>query len=101
MASDAQLAAGHALLRRFRALLAAGNVDELERWLTDAEASRVPAFVSLAHGIAADQDVVEAASTTSWSAGPTEGTGCKIKLLKRRGFGRATVALLRQRVLAP
>jgi transposase len=100
LAGDAHLAAAHALLQRYRALLAAGDVDELDRWLTDAEASQLPAFVSLAHGLAADRAAVEAALTTPWSAGPTEGTVCKIKFLKRRGFGRATFALLRQRVLA-
>ena len=104
LAGDAPLATAHALLQRYRALLTAGNVDELDRWLTDAAASQLPAFVSLAHGIAADRAAVEAALTTPWSAGPTEGAVCKIKSgarwAQRRGFGRATFDLLRQRVLA-
>jgi hypothetical protein len=99
LAGDAQLAAAHALLQRYRALLTAGDGDELDRWLQDAEASQLPAFVSLAHGLAADR-AAEAALTTPWSAGPTEGTVRKIKLVKRRRFGRATLALLRQRFLA-
>jgi transposase len=100
LAGDIQLASAHALLQRFRALLTAGNVEDLDRWLQDAATSRVKAFVSLAHGIATDRVAVEAALTTPWSAGPTEGIVCKVKLLKRRGFGRAKLALLRQRVLA-
>jgi len=60
----------------------------------------VAPFVSLANGISADRGAVEAALTTAWSNGPVEGHVHRIKLLKRRGYGRASFTRLRRRILA-
>jgi len=35
-----------------------------------------------------------------WSNGPVEGHVHRLKLLKRQGYGRASLRLLRRRVLA-
>jgi transposase len=37
--------------------------------------------------------------TLAWSNGATEGQIHRLKLVKRQGYGRASFALLRQRVL--
>ena len=42
---------------------------------------------------------VTAGLTLAWSTGVTEGQIHGLKLVKRQGYGRAAVALLRQRVL--
>jgi transposase len=42
---------------------------------------------------------VEAAFTLPWSTGPVEGHVHRVKLIKRAGYGRATLDLLRTRVL--
>jgi transposase len=94
------LASGHALVQRFRALLKEHNLAGLEGWLTDARASGLRAFVGLANGIEADRAAVEAAITRVWSTGPVEGHNHRLKLIKRRGYGRASFGLLRRRVLA-
>jgi transposase len=98
--ADPVLARAHRLLQDFRSLFTSGNVADLDRWLDDADQHGPPAFVSLAHGIRDDREAVNGALTTRWSAGPTEGRICKIKLQKRLGYGRAAFDLLRKRVLA-
>jgi transposase len=100
LAEDADLATGHGLLQRFRQVVAERDVGALAAWLTDAAASGLAPFASLANGIVADRAAVEAALSTPWSNGPVEGHVTRVKLLKRQHYGRATLDLLRRRVLA-
>ena len=76
------------------------EVAALDAWLIDAQASALAPFVSLANGLQQDRAAVEAALTTPWSNGPVEGHVHRLKLIKRQGYGRASVRLLRRRVLA-
>jgi transposase len=100
LADDPALACGHALLQRFRALVAGRDAGALDGWLADARASGLPGFVALANSIAADRAAVEGALTTEWSTGPVEGLVHKAKLLERQGYGRAKLDLLRARIPA-
>lgn len=100
LTADRELATGYDLLQRFRQLLAARAVAALDAWLKAAQASNLPTFLSLAHGIVADRAAVEAALTLPWSNGATEGHVHRVKLIKRQGYGRAKFDLLRRRVLA-
>jgi transposase len=100
LAQTPDLAAGHALVQRFRALLKGHDLAGLADWLADAKASGLRSFVGLANGIEADRAAVEAALTRVWSTGPVEGHNHRLKLIKRRGYGRAAFGLLRRRVLA-
>lgn len=100
LAEEDDVAAGHDLLQRFRRLVAARDPAALDGWLVDAVASGLGPFVSLAAGIALDRAAVDAALLTPWSNGPVEGLVHKVKLLKRQGYGRAKLDLLRARVLA-
>jgi transposase len=47
----------------------------------------------------ADQDAVQAGLTLRHSNGQTEGHVNRLKLVKRQGYGRAKVDLLRKRLL--
>jgi transposase len=100
LAQTPDLAAGHALVQRFRALLKDHNLAGLVDWLADAKASGLRSFIGFANGIEADRAAVEAAITRVWSTGPVEGHNHRLKLIKRRGYGRAAFGLLRRRVLA-
>jgi transposase len=73
LAADADFARGHDLLHRFRTLVRTREVAALETWLTDAQASNLPPFISLANGLVSDRAVVEAALALPWSNGPVEG----------------------------
>ncbi|MEU9190951.1 transposase [Streptomyces sp. NPDC048484] len=44
-------------------------------------------------------DAVTAALSSPWSSGQVEGHVTRVKLLKRMGFGRANLDLLRRRIL--
>ena len=46
-----------------------------------------------------DYAAVKTAWTLPWSNGPVEGHINRLKLIKRSGYGRMQLALLRQRVL--
>jgi transposase len=100
LAAHADLASGHALLQRFRRLVAEGDAAGLDGWLADARASGLASFEALANGLAADRAAVDAAFATPWSTGPVEGHVHRVKLIKRQGYGRAKLDLLRTRVLA-
>jgi transposase len=100
LAEDGELATGYALLQRFRRLVATRDLPALAPWLADAQASGLASFISFARGVEADRAAVDAALTLPWSTGPVEGHVHRVKLLKRRGYGRAKLDLLRRLVLA-
>jgi transposase len=52
-----------------------------------------------AEGMKDDLAAIEAGLTLPWSNGVVEGQVNRLKLLKRQGYGRASVALLRQRMV--
>lgn len=70
----------------------------LRAWMDQAEAgcSELKGFVA---GLRAEQPAIEAALTQPWSNGPVEGQVGRLKCIKRSMFGRASLALLRARVL--
>jgi transposase len=93
------LACGYQLKTRFHALLAAHDPAALEQWRREAESSDLPSFRALASSFHQDYEAIVAALTTPWSTGPCEGQICRVKLLKRLGYGRVKLDLLRQRIL--
>ncbi|TAK27434.1 MAG: transposase [Myxococcaceae bacterium] len=72
----------------------------LDEWMVEAEASEVVEFRDFVETLRYDVEAVRAAITSPWSNGQTEGQVNKIKMLKRQMYGRASVDLLRQRLLA-
>ena len=71
----------------------------LPAWLDEAEASGVDELTRFAGRLRADRDAVQAGLTLRWSNGQTEGQVTTVKLVKRQGYGRAKVDLLRTRAL--
>ncbi len=71
----------------------------LDAWLAQARASQIPELHRFARSIERDKTAVLAGLTLSYSNGAVEGKVNKLKLLKRLMYGRASFALLRQRVL--
>jgi transposase len=100
LAEDTELATAYALVQRFRRLLRDRDLAALDHWLTDATASGLASFVSVARGLGNDRAAVRAAFILPWSTGPVEGEIHKVKLLKRQGYGRAALPLLRAKILA-
>jgi len=63
--------------------------------------SEVAALRRFAAGIQRDKAAVVAGLTVAWSQGQVEEQVNRLKLVKRSMYGRATVDLLRLRVLNP
>jgi transposase len=96
---DQPIAQAYTLRQAFLALVRERRGDALEVWMTEAAASGIEALARFAQGLHEDLAAVKAGLTLSWSNGPVEGHINRLKLLKRQGYGRADVALLRQRVM--
>jgi len=90
------LAHGYQLKTRFQALLAACDLPPLKPWLQAAATSKLQSFESVARRFRRDYDTIQAALTMPWSTGRCEGQICRVKLIKRLGYGHAKLALLRQ-----
>ncbi len=67
--------------------------------MTEASASGIEALARFAQGLQEDLTAITAGLTLPWSNGPVEGHITRLKLLKRQGYGRAGVGLLRQRLI--
>jgi len=90
------LAACRDLALRFGALVRARSADALTPWLADAESSQLRGFAA---GLRQDEQAVRAALTLPWSSGQVEGQVTRLKLVKRQGYGRAKLDLLRARLV--
>ena len=86
------------LAAEFGRLMRARDMNALEPWLALAEQSALAPFRDFAAGLRRRQESIEAAVREPWSNGQTEGQVTQLKTLKRPMYGRASVALLRQRM---
>ncbi len=84
------------LALRFGALVRARSADALTPRLADAESSQLRGFAA---GLRQDEQAVRAALTLPWSSGQVEGQVTRLKLVKRQGYGRAKLDLLRARLV--
>lgn len=84
----------------FGRVLRERNAAALDGWLVEAGVCEVAEYRDFVEGLQRDAVAVRAAITSPWSNGQTEGQVNKIKMLKRQMYGRASVDLLRQRLLA-
>lgn len=66
-------------------------------WLDEAEDSILSSF---ARGLRSDQTAVAAALREPWSNGQTEGQVNRLKTLARQMYGRASIDLLKARLVA-
>jgi transposase len=89
----------HDLIHEFRRMVRQRESEGFDSWLTLCRNSAIPELRNFADGLARDYAAVKAALTLPWSTGPVEGHINRLKLIKRSGYGRMQMALLRQRVL--
>ena len=67
--------------------------------LVEAAASELKPFARLAAGMTDDLDASTNAFRYSWSTGPVEGHINRVNFIKRAGYGRARLPLLRASIL--
>jgi transposase len=85
------------LIRRYAEMVKEGLAERLKAWIDEAEGSDVKGFAA---SLRQDYDAVHAALSEPWSTGPVEGHINRLKVIKRDMYGRASLDLLRSRVLA-
>ncbi len=98
-AEDPAIAAAVELAEDFLVMLRRREGPWLEAWLDKADASDVEELKRFAAKLRTDQAAVQAGLTLRWSNGQTEGHVNRLTRVKRQGYGRAKVDLLRKRLL--
>jgi transposase len=93
------LAQGYDLKARFQTLSAQRDPAPFDQWLQAADTSDLPPFQTVASRFRQDYAAIHAALTTAWSTGQCEAQICRVKRLKRVGYGRTKLDLPRQRIL--
>jgi transposase len=93
------LALARDLVEQFRCILKEHNTAAFEPWLAAMAASEMVPFERLSRTLGADRAAILAAIELPWSTGPVEGHITRVKLMKRIGYGRASLPLLRARIL--
>jgi transposase len=83
----------------FAAMITDLTGQNLPQWIAAARDVGLPGISSFAKGLEQDLDAVTNGLTMHWNSGPVEGRVNHIKMIKRQMFGRASLPLLRKRVL--
>jgi transposase len=96
---DAHIGPVHELGQQFQQMIRQRESSRFDAWLAVATSSTVPDLRAFAVNIQRDYDAVRAALLEEWSSGQVEGQITRVKLIKRRMYGRATFDLLRQHIL--
>ncbi|MDX3837963.1 transposase [Streptomyces europaeiscabiei] len=89
----------HDLVRQFAAMLDARDAASLPNWLDTLTASGLAPLAGAAAALREDQHAVTQGITTLYNSGVNEGRITDVKLQKRIMGGRASVPLLRHRVV--
>jgi transposase len=87
------------MVAQFATMVRERRSAEFDAWLTACQLGPIPELHNFARGLEKDGSAVRAALNLPWSNGPTEGHINKLKMIKRSGYGRMKLDLLRQRVL--
>jgi transposase len=96
---DTELVQMQELVQQGREMIRQRRPDELDTWLQACQTSRISELKNFVLVLRQDYEAVKAALTLPWSTGPVEGHINRLKLIKRSGYGRMKLDLLRQRVL--
>jgi transposase len=86
-------------VRAFAEMLTGRHGDRLDSWMTTVEADDLPHLHRFVRGLRRDYDAVLNGLTLPHNSGAVEGTVNKIKMIKRKLFGRANFDLLRKLIL--
>ena len=80
----------------FHAMIKSKAPADLADWL---ERTKKSLLASFANGVTQDQAAVRQAMTSKWSNGQTEGQITRLKLVKRKMYGRGNIDLLQARLV--
>lgn len=87
------------LAQQFQKMVREHESEKFDIWIEQCLQCSTIDLVNFAKGLQRDHDPVFMAVHSKWSNGQTEGQVTRLKLIKRKMYGRANFDLLRQRVL--
>jgi hypothetical protein len=93
---DPEIALAYGLVDQFREMLRTRTGERLEVWLEQARTSQIRELQGFAASVERDKAAVMAGLTLHQNNGLVEGHVNKLKLIKRMGYGRASISLLRK-----
>ncbi len=97
--ASTQLRLAYDFVQDFFSMVHKRQGHRLDAWLERVASSDLSELQSFANGVERDKAAVQAGLTWWINNGVVEGSVTKVKLIKRQMYGRASFALLRQRVL--
>nr|WP_081687727.1 ISL3 family transposase [Glycomyces tenuis] len=89
----------HELVKSFAEMLTNLRGDDLPAWIEAATEANLPGLRRFAAGLTKDLDAVTAGLTLPYNSGAVEGHAGRLKMIKRKLFGRGNLDLLRKLVL--
>ena len=98
-ARSAQLSAAAGHVTAFAEMMTGRHGERLPAWMAAVDLDDLPHLRSFTSGIRRDQAAVANGLTLEHSSGAVEGNVCRIKAIKRQMYGRASLDLLRKRIL--
>jgi transposase len=98
-ARSTQLSATAGHVTAFAEMMTGRHGERLPGWIAAVDLDDLPCLHSFTRGIRRDQAAVTNGLTLDHSSGAVEGNVCRVKALKRQMFGRASLDLLRKRIL--
>jgi transposase len=99
LGADAEIAATYELVQAFGVMVRERRGAEFDAWIARVQQQGPEELRTFARQLLKDEAAVRAGLTLPWSQGQTEGQVNRLKLLKRRSYGRAKFDLLRVQVL--
>lgn len=87
------------IVKSFREILFSQKAEDIDDWLAEADRLEVSELSSFANGLRKDIDAVKNAARHDYNNGLAEGSVNKLKLAKRKMYGRCSFETLRKKVL--
>ena len=97
--AEATIRQAYGLIQAFGKMMQERKAEKLAEWLVAVEESGIAELKSFGAGIQRDEAAVRAGLSEIWSQGVVEGKVNKLKMIKRKLYGRANFDLLRIMVL--
>ena len=87
------------MVKSFREILFSKKAEDIDNWLAEAGRLEIDELISFANGLRKDLEAVKNAARYDYNNGLAEGSVNKLKLAKRKMYGRCSFETLRKKVL--
>lgn len=87
------------IVESFREILFSQKAEDIDNWLEEVDRMEMDELTSFANGLRKDLDAVKNAASHDHNNGLAEGSVNKLKLAKRKMYGRCSFETLRKKVL--